>query len=302
MWKTFKSIALAAVTTVAMAGTPQAAEPVKVVATFSILGDMVKQVGGDAVQVVTLVAPGGDAHTYQPAPSDAKALANANLVVVNGLHMEGWLDRLIMASGTKAPIAVASKGVKPQTMEEEEGGAGKVVTDPHAWQDLANGQLYVSNIADALAKVDPANAAGYRQRAETYRGDLKALDAWVRQQIGQVPAAKRKIITSHDAFGYFGRAYGVTFLAPVGISTESEPTAAGLGQLSNQIKKEHIKALFIENMTDPRLIETLARESGAVVGGTVYSDSLSEAGGPADTYVKMFRHNVPAFVAAMQKN
>ena len=302
MRKSFKPLAIAIVAAMVMACTAQAAEPLKVVATFSILGDMVSQVGGDAVQVVTLVAPGSDAHTYQPAPKDAKAIATAALVVVNGLHMEGWLDRLITASGTKAPVAVASQGVKRQSMQEADGGAGKQATDPHAWQDLANGQVYIGNIADALAKVDPANAAGYRRRAATYRDELKAMDIWVRREIGSIPAAKRKIITSHDAFGYFGRAYGVTFLAPVGISTESEPTAAGLGQLANQIRKEGIKALFIENMTDPRLMKTLARESGAAVGGAVYSDSLSESGGPADTYVKMFRHNVPAFVAAMQQN
>ncbi|HIJ62728.1 MAG TPA: metal ABC transporter substrate-binding protein [Rhodospirillaceae bacterium] len=306
MSRPWKSLTLVAATAVIIVwgGNLQAAEPLKVLATFSILGDMVKQVGGDAVQVTTLVAPGGDAHTYQPAPTDAKAIANANLVVVNGLHMEGWLDRLINASGTKAPIIVVSNGIDAQSMKEPEGGAGeaKAVIDPHAWQNLANGEVYVHNIADALASADPANAASYRTRAESYRRELKDLDGWVRQQIGLVPAAKRKIITSHDAFGYFAKAYGITFLAPVGLSTESEPTAAGMGKLINQIKKYHIKALFIENMTDPRLIEMLAKEADAAVGGTVYSDSLSAVGGPADTYVKMFQHNVPAMVAAMQKN
>ena len=302
MWTPLKSLVLAATAMFACAGAVQAGEPLRVVATFSILGDLVKQVGGDAVQVTTLVPPGGDAHSYQPTPGDAKTIVQARLVVVNGLNMEGWLDRLIKASGTKAPVAVASSGVKAATMEEETGGGGKLATDPHAWQDLANGRVYVHNIAEALASADPANAAGFRQRAESYDRELADLDGWVRRQISQVPAAKRKIITSHDAFGYFGRAYGIAFLAPVGLSTESEPTAAGLGRLSNQIRKEGIKALFIENMTDPRLIKTLARDTGAVVGGTVYSDSLSKDGGPADSYVKMFHHNVPAFVEAMQKN
>ena len=302
MWTPLKSLVLAATAMFACAGAVQAGEPLRVVATFSILGDLVKQVGGDAVQVTTLVPPGGDAHSYQPTPGDAKTIVQARLVVVNGLNMEGWLDRLIKASGTKAPVAVASSGVKAATMEEETGGGGKLATDPHAWQDLANGRVYVHNIAEALASADPANAAGFRQRAESYDRELADLDGWVRRQISQVPAAKRKIITSHDAFGYFGRAYGIAFLAPVGLSTESEPTAAGLGRLSNQIRKEGIKALFIENMTDPRLIKTLARDTGAVVGGTVYSDSLSEDGGPADSYVKMFHHNVPAFVEAMQQN
>ncbi len=284
----------------------QAAEPIKVVATISILGDMVTQVGGDDVAVRTLVAPGGDAHVYQPSPGDAKELTGAQLIVVNGLGLEGWMDRLIQASGSKAPILVATSGIKPQTMAEEEdtdvNGKAKVVTDPHAWQNLANGAIYANNIADALAAADPAHANDYRRRAEAYVKELTDLDGWVRREIAQIPQEQRKLITSHDAFGYFGKAYGVTFLAPEGISTESEPTAAGLAQLSRQIRKEHIKALFIENMTDPRLIQTLARDSGAVVGGTIYSDSLSPPGGPADTYVKMFRHNVPAMVAAMQKN
>ena len=286
----------------------RAAEPLQVVATFSIIGDLVKQVGGDAVVVTTLVGPGGDAHVYEPTPQDAKTIAEAKLVVVNGLHMEGWLDRLIKASGTKAAIAVASQDIKPQTMEEEEdaakGGSDKpkVVTDPHAWQNLSNGRIYVRNIADALAKADPANADAYRRRAAAYGKELESLDRWVRREIGKVPEAKRKIITSHDAFGYFGRAYGVTFLAPVGLSTEGEPTPAGLAKLVEQIKTEGIKALFIENMTDPRLMQTLAHEAGAAIGDTVYSDSLSMPGGPASTYVTMFRHNVPAFVTAMQKN
>jgi zinc/manganese transport system substrate-binding protein len=281
-----------------------AAAPLKVIATFSVIGDLVQTIGGESVAVTTLVAPGGDAHVYQPTPRDAKSIADASLVVVNGLAMEGWLDRLIKASGYQGPILVASDGIATQTMVEEESGAGKgkPVTDPHAWQNLANGRIYVRNIATALAKADPANAAGYDDRAKHLTQEIDALDAWVRQQIAEIPPAKRKIITSHDAFGYFGTAYGVTFLAPVGLSTDSEPTAAGLGQLARQIKKEGIKALFIESMTDPRLIQQLAHESGAVVGGTLYSDTLSPQGGPADSYLKMFRHNVPAMVEAMRKN
>ncbi len=293
---------LAALLLLVTPATGWATGPVKVVATVSILGDMVHQVGDAAVEVTTLVGPGNDAHVYQPTPADAKALAAADLVVVNGLGLEGWLDRLIQASGTKAPIIVASRGVQPQTMQDGDTEKPKLVTDPHAWQNPANGRIYVGNLAEALANTDPAHAAGYRQRAQAYSQELAALDGWVRQQIDQVPAAKRKIITTHDAFGYFGKAYGVTFLAPEGISTDSEPTAAGLGRLAKQIKKEQIRALFIESMTDPRLMQTLARESGAVVGGTVYSDSPSPPGGPADSYVKMFRHNVAAFVAAMQQN
>ena len=288
-----------------------AAEPVKVVATFSILGDLVRNVGGELVTVTTLVGPNGDTHVYQPTPADAKAIASAALVVENGLHFEGWIDRLIRASGYKGEVLIASKGVKTRTMVEEEeiASAGKsapsspqVITDPHAWQDLRNGQICVRNIAKGLAEVDPAHADNYRANAEAYIRKLAELDAWVRQEMGGVPKAKRKVITTHDAFGYFSAAYGVQFLAPEGISTESEPTASGIAKLIRQIKREHIKALFIENMTDPRLLQQLAREADAHVGGEIYSDALSEPGGPADTYIKMFQHNVPALKAAMLEN
>jgi zinc/manganese transport system substrate-binding protein len=299
----FARFAAAATILLALTGAASA-QPLKVVATFSVIGDLVRTVGGDSVTVTTLVGPGSDAHVYQPTPQDAKSIAGADLVVVNGLGMEGWIDRLIKASGYHGRIIVASKGVTVQTMVEEEGGSGKGkrITDPHAWQNLANGRIYVSNIAEALTKADPANADGYAKRAKALAAEIDTMDAWVRQQIAEVPPAKRKIITSHDAFGYFGQAYGVSFLAPVGISTESEPTAAGLGQLIRQVKKEGIKALFIETMTDPRLIEQVAHECGAVVGGTLYSDTLSPEGGPADTYLKMFQHNVPAMTAAMKNN
>jgi zinc/manganese transport system substrate-binding protein len=293
---------IVALAQVAALGAARAAEPLQVVATFSVLGDLVQEVGGDRVAVTVLVPPGSDAHVYEPTPGDARALAATDLVVVNGLGMEGWITRLIDASGTKAHVAVASQGVQAQTMTEEEGEGAAVVTDPHAWQNIANGEIYVRNIAAALAAADPADAAVYQDRAAAYLEQLQDLDGWVRAQIGAVPAAKRRIITSHDAFGYFGRAYGVTFLAPVGISTDAEPTAAGLAALITQIEQEGVKALFVESMTSPRLVEQLARDAGAVVGGTLYSDSLAEAGGPADTYIKMFQHNVPAMVAAMQKN
>jgi zinc/manganese transport system substrate-binding protein len=295
--------------------TPQAwAAPRQAVATFSVLGDMVKEIGGPDVHVITLVPPGGDAHVYQPKPGDAKAIARADLVVVNGLGMEGWIDRLIAASGYKGRVAVASGGVRPQTMEDEDeddhdarpaaqdDGKPHIVTDPHAWQNVANGAIYIRNIATALGAMDPAHAPDYEARAKAYLAQLRDLDAWVKTQIAAVPPEKRRIITSHDAFGYFGSAYGIHFLAPLGISTESDPSAAHVGALIKQMRAEHIKALFIETMTDPRLVQQLAREAGAVIGGTLYSDSLSKAGGPADTYIKMFRHNVPAMVAAMQKN
>lgn len=300
--------------TVGLAVAPAwAQERLPVVATFSILGDIAARIGGERIALRTLVGPGGDAHTYQPSPADARAVAEARLLVTNGLGMEGWIDRLVRASGFKGQLVVASAGVTAQTMteEEEEGGGGRmqrkrvkptVVNDPHAWQSLANGDRYARNIAEALVRIDPAGADTYRANYAAYSAELAALDAWVRSELGGVPAAKRRIITSHDAFGYFGTAYGVELLSPVGISTEAEPSAADVARLIRQIREQGVKAIFVETITDPRLVEQIAREAGGIVGGTLYSDSLSQAGGQADSYVKMFRYNVATMKAGMLRN
>lgn len=298
-----KRLSLAAAAVLCLSS-PALAEPLKVVASFSILGDMVRQVGGDAVAVTTLVGPDGDAHVYQPSPADAKAVAEADVVILNGLGFEPWGDKLVKASGTKAPVATAAQGVKPRQMEAEEEhghghGHGGKVTDPHAWQDLANGKLYVANIAKALTAARPAEAAAIAARAAAYAKRLTELDAWVRAELGSIPKAGRKIITGHDAFGYFGAAYGVAFLAPVGVSTEAEPTPKDIAKLVRQMKAEKVKAVFVENMSDPRLVEQLAKDAGGVVGGTLYADALSAADGPAATYEAMFRHNVTALKAAL---
>ncbi|MCP5159772.1 MAG: metal ABC transporter substrate-binding protein [Gammaproteobacteria bacterium] len=297
------------------------AEPLRVVASFSILGDMIKNVGGEDVAVTTLVGADGDAHVYEPTPADAKAVGQAQLVVVNGLGFEGWMDRLIKSSAYTGEIVVASQGVKPRQMAEEHDGHDAhhsehepdqkptghshhhdSDSDPHAWQDLGNGQIYVNNIMTALAKADPAHAEAYQQRGAAYRAQLKETDQWVREQLATVPPAQRRVITSHDAFGYFGAAYGVEFLAPVGWNTENEPSAKEIATLIRQIKKEGIRALFVENMSDPRLIQRIADEAGGVVGGSLYSDALAPAGQPGDSYIGLFRYNVPALVAAMAKN
>ena len=276
--------------------TAQAADAkLKVVASFSVLGDIVKNVGGDRVAVTTLVGPDGDAHVFEPTPADAKAVAAADVLFVNGLGLEGWMQRLIQASDYKGPVVTASDGVKPRTMAED----GATVTDPHAWQDLSNGRLYVANVAAGLAAADPQGAAAYRAAAAAYTAAIAAKDEWVRAELKDVPAGQRRIITSHDAFGYFGAAYGITFLAPVGVSTEAEPSAAGIARLIRQMRSEGIKVVFFENMTSPKLVETLAGESGARVGGTLFSDALSPPGGPADSYLKMFDNNVPQLKAAM---
>jgi zinc/manganese transport system substrate-binding protein len=275
-----------------------AAEGIKVVASFSILGDMVAQVAGERAEITTLVGPNGDAHAFEPSPADAKAVAEADIVFVNGLGLDGWMQRLAAATGAKVRIVEASAGVAPRTMEED----GHPATDAHAWQDLRNGVIYVQNIAAALIVIDPTGADAYRAAALAYVQGLEDLDREVRRQIEGVPKEKRKVITSHDAFGYFGAAYGVEFLAPEGINTATEPAARDVARLLDQIKANGIKALFIENIADPRMIEMIANETGAEPGGALYSDALSEPDGPAPHYVDMFRNNVAKLVAGMRRN
>jgi zinc/manganese transport system substrate-binding protein len=276
-------------------GSVGAAEKLPVVASFSILGDLTQKVGGDLVEVHTLVGAGADAHVYQPTPSDARALARARLVIVNGLGFEGWIDRLIKSSGYRGQLAVASKGVKPLHEAHAEGGKGHRHgddVDPHAWQDLANGGRYVANIAQALAAADPANRATYAANAVRLQDELAALDREARNTFAAVPATQRKVVTSHDAFAYFGRAYGIRFIAPVGVSTDAEPSAGEVAAIIRQIRREKIRAIFVENISDPRLLERISRESGARIGGALHSDSLSPPGTPGDSYLGMMRHNI----------
>lgn len=275
-----------------------AADKLSVVTSITVLADIVKQVGGDDVEVRSLVGPNGDAHVYEPTPQDAQAVTKANLVVVNGLQLEGWMDRLVSASGTKATIVVATAGVPTRKMDED----GQEITDPHAWNSAANGAIYAANIAKALAAADPAHAAAYQANGAKYEAELKALDAWARSEVATIPQAKRKVITSHDAFGYLGAAYGIEFHAPVGFSTESEASAGDIAKLIDQIKQEHIKAVFIENATDPRLVQQVAKASGAEMGGELYAEALSTEDGPASTYAKMFRYNISLLVAGMKQN
>jgi zinc/manganese transport system substrate-binding protein len=283
----------------------RARKSIKVIASFSILGDMVKNVGGDRVDVITLVGPNGDVHVFEPTPATAREVSEADLIVVNGLGLEGWIDRLIKASGYKGMVAVASRGVRPRQMEEgeHEGGGkrGRLVIDPHAWQDIRNGSLYVDNIAEALDSVDPAGASTYKANADAYRSKLIELDKWVRSELSGVPRQKRSMITTHDAFGYFGAAYGVRILSPMGVSTESEPSAGEVKKLIRQIKKEKITAVFMENVADPRMIRQIAEESGVMLGGELFSDALSKPGGPASTYIDMFKNNVTKIVSAMKR-
>ena len=295
------------------------AAPLKIVTSFSILADMAKNVAGSRASITSLVGPDADAHVFEPGPADVAMLAEADILIINGLGFEPWLVRLAASAKSKAKFVTASYGVNPIELEEAHHHHGHGHShghshdkdghptvphdfDPHAWQDLRNGVIYVHNIADALAEKDPANATLYLANAESYITELKKLHEWARAEIGRLPKEKRKVITTHDAFAYFSKAYGVEFLSPAGIGTASDPSAETLARLVDQMRRENIRALFMENMGNPRMMETIARETGIEDGGTLYSDALSAPGGPAPTYVAMFRHNVPVLIEAMQKN
>ena len=299
-----------AISTFALVGATGAglAEPLRVVASFSILADLARTVGGDRVEVTALVGPKGDAHVYQPTPADAKTLLGADLVVVNGLGFEGFIDRLLAASGYTGPIVTAAAGVAPLVLEEGEeeheehpaDAHDHGPTDPHAWQDVGNAGLYVAAITDGLCAVDAAGCDAYRSNAATYAAELKALDVDIRSRIAAIPESRRLVITSHDAFGYFGAAYGVRFVAPQGISTDSEASASDVAALIRQIRDTGVKVIFVESISDPRLSRQIAAETGASIGASLYSDALSAPGEGADTYTAMMRHNADAMIAAMQ--
>lgn len=279
----------------------QAQGTVPVVASFSILGDMVRQIGGDRVALRVIAGPDVDAHSFQPRPADAEAVRGARLVVRNGLGFDPWLDRLVRSAGYRGTVATASEGITPRALEDDHGHShDHTAQDPHAWQDLRHGQSYVRTIAAALGAADPEGAGEYRTRAEAYLARLAALDGWVRQQIATVPEARRQVVTSHDAFGYFAAAYGVRFLAPQGINTDSEPSAAEVARLIRLLKRQNITALFLENMANPATLRRLAAEAGVSVRGQLYADALSRPDGPAPDYEKMFRHNLGLLVPAMK--
>ena len=280
-----------------LAARAQERKPIPVVATFSVIADFVRNIGGDRVTVTSLVGPDGDAHVYAPTPQDARTLGSAQLVVMNGLKFEGWIDRLVKSSGTKARIVTATRGIKPIASTEADSHGHEA--DPHAWHDIANARIYVANIRDGLSAVDPDGKVIYDAAATAYLAKLDLLEADVRKSLGAIPADRRRIITTHDAFGYFGKAYGLTFEAPIGVSTDSEPSARDVARIIRQIRQEKVPAIFLENITDPRLTQRIAAESGARIGGTLYSDGLSPPNGPAGTYIDMVRHNIRELTAAL---
>jgi zinc/manganese transport system substrate-binding protein len=269
----------------------RAEDRINVVASFSILADFARNVGGERVRVTSLVGPNGDVHVYTPAPADARTIADVRLVVVNGLGLEGWLPRLLQSAGSRAPIVTASRGVAPLKLGSQ--------TDPHAWQSVANAKIYVANIREALVEVDPAGTNDYRRNADAYLAELDALDAEVRTAIAKIPPARRKLISTHDAFGYFARAYGFEFIAPLGVSTETEPGARDIAKIIAQIKTSKIPAVFPENNSDERLIRRISAETGVSIGGTLYTDSLTGEKGDAPTYIALVRHNIRTLTSAL---
>lgn len=284
------------------AGPASAQTKVNVVASFTILADWAKEVGQDRVEVHTLVGPGGDMHVYQPTPKDAKTVAAADLVVVNGLGPDDWMERLLKSAGSSATLVTASTGITPLAGTAEphaDQAKGHHAADPHAWQSVANAKLYVANIRDALIVVDRDGRDSYTANAARYLAALDALEAEIRTAMAKIPENRRTIITSHDAFAYFGAAYGLKLIAPVGVSTEAEPSARDVAKIINQIKAQKIPAVFLENVSDRRLLTRIAKESGAQIGGTLYTDALTDANGAAPTYIAMMRNNIRVLVAAL---
>jgi zinc/manganese transport system substrate-binding protein len=281
----------------ALTALPAAAEtaltPLPVVASFSILGDFLREVGGDAVAVSVIVGPNSDAHVYEPTPADARKVSEARLVFVNGLGFEGWFDRIVAATNAKAAVVVASAGIAPLKLD---GGL-----DPHAWQDVANARRYVENIRDALKTADPGRAALYETRAAAYLATLAALDRQVASAIAAIPGQRRRIVSTHDAFGYFAARYGLEFIAPQGVSTEAEPSARDIARIIDAARREKVAAVFLENISDPRLAQRLAKESGVKLGGALFSDALSKPDGPGPSYVAMMRHNVEELTKALAR-
>jgi zinc/manganese transport system substrate-binding protein len=276
----------------ALAASPSyAADRLNVVTSFSILADFARQVGGDKVEVTALVGPDSDVHVYTPTPHDARDVGAARLLIINGLGLEGWMPRLLQASASKAQIVTASQGIVPRQRG--------VDVDPHAWQSVKNAMIYVRNIREALTAVDPADAAVFKANSERYQAELDALDGEVRAAIDKIPSAQRRVISTHDAFGYFADAYGIQFIAPLGVSTETEPSARDVAEIIEQVKRTQIPAVFLENFNDDRLVGRIAAETGAKVGGTLYSDALSDENGPAPTYIDMVRHNIRALTSAL---
>ena len=298
----FSAASLAGLVMMQRSASAQAQTALPAVATFSILADFVRQVAGERIALTTLVSAGADAHVYSPTPADARALAAARLVFVNGFGFEGWVSRLIRSSGTKATVVTTTKGItalKAEQADQGHAGHSHGENDPHAWQSVANAKIYVANIVAALTEADPAGKDNFVANAKAYDAQLDALEAEIRTALARISPDRRKVITSHDSFRYFEKDYGISFVSPRGVSTSAEPSAQAVGRIIRQIRAEKIPAVFLENITDGRLMKRIADETGARIGGTLYSDALTPPGGPASTYIAMMQHNVRQIVGAL---
>jgi zinc/manganese transport system substrate-binding protein len=284
-----------------------AEDRITVIATFSVIGDMLANVGGDHIAIKTIVGTGGDCELYQPTAADVATVASARAVFLNDLNdeFEPWLEPLLKQAEFKGMKVVVSRRVHTLTAEEEHPVSGRqlpAAIDQHAWLDPRNGIIYVRNIGEALARLDPSSAADYRARAAAYTKEIEAIDDWAHKETASVPAAKRRVLTSHDSLQYLANAYGITLLTVNGWTNNSEPSAAELAKLAQRIRAAHVKALFLDSITDPRAMQRIAGETGATIGGTLYGDSLAPAGGEADSYGKMLRHDVATLKAGMLSN
>ena len=321
---TLKSATALAAFTLSFPMASWAEEPIPVVATFSILGDMVERIGGEHIALTTLVGPDGDSHVYQPTPKAARSVAESDVLFLNGLDFEGWLERLAEAASFDGAMVVATNGVVPIAFDDHDdhddekhddqddhddhddekhddhAGHDHGAFDPHAWQSLENAVIYANNIAAGLAQADPENAGDYYANRAAFVAEVEMLSADIEAMMKSLPADKRTVVTPHDAFGYFAATYDLTFVAPQGMSTESEVSAGDVAALITQIREESISAVFIESITDNRMMEQIANETGATIGGTLYSDALSAKSGPASTYLDMMRHNATTLFDALE--
>lgn len=298
------SLFVLAITTL-LPATATAAEPIPVVASFSILGDLVQVVGGDRVKVSTLVGPNADAHAFEPKPVDAKTILQAKLFVINGLNFEPWAQKLATSAGYKGMTVIASQGIAARRMPPEPGhshAGAQDDTDPHGWQDPSNVVTYMRNIEKSLSSLDPAGASSYKLNSDSYIKQLVALDQFAKEQFASIALPKRQVITSHDAFGYFAARYHIKFLAPQGINADTEPSARGVAQLIRQIKHDQIKAVFVENMSNPKLLAQITQDTGVTLGPKLYVDALSGPDEPGATYLAMMRNNITQLAAGMKLN
>jgi zinc/manganese transport system substrate-binding protein len=305
-----KRLGIATVTVLAIlffTMTSRAQEKINVVATVAIIGDMVANVGADNIHLTTIVGPGEDTELYEGTAGDVPKIATARILFMNGLNdeFEPWLPALITQSNFAGTKVIVSRGVKALTAEDEHPMGGKpkaTKLDQHAWMNPRNGIIYVKNIAEALARVDPANADAYYNRAASYTQQLKELDSWAHAEIAAVPTIKRRVLASHDSLQYLANAFGITMISVNGWTNKSEASAADLARLTDQIRRDHVKALFLDSITDPRAMENISKETGAVIGGTLYGDTLSPPGGEAGTYIEMIRHDISTLKAGMLLN